>query len=278
MDEEDFQTFDDGKTRVSGELREDKVCWTAGDNPWIETCRECFDERTREHGKCFDDECNCWCMSGKQWPIWALFGLTPPEGSAYRLASVDEHEADITPVKETAPVRHRSPVLLAGFILASLALVIMVTDNPRNHVAMGPGSSAESVASEESGSTVSAPDLHRQAVGAFPPDAGVVPIQILMGGLKMPDKPRSNWLRPGKDGICRNPKTGEEVRTQAVIRGSCWEVMGRLPGETTCPNDLYDPPPEVLNDKARPRLHTACFRPWGILGSTLERDEPESSP
>ena len=276
MDEEDFPTFDDGKTKVSGELREDKVCWTAGDNPWIDTCRECFDERTREHGKCFDDECNCWCMSGKQWPIWALFGLAPPEGSAYRLTSVDEREADTAPLTETAPVRHRSPVLLAGFIFAALALVVMVTDNPRNHVPTGPQTGG-SAPSEEDESAVNAPDLQRQATGAFPPDAGVVLANVL-GGLKMPQKPDPRWLKPDKDGVCRNQKTGEELRTQTVIRGTCWMVMARMPGDKTCPRTLYDPPPEVLKDPKQKFLHECCFLPWGIAGTSLEQEEPDSSP
>jgi hypothetical protein len=274
MDEEDFKTFDDGKTRVSGELREDKVCWTAGDNPWIDTCRECFDERTREHGKCFDDECSCWCMSGKQWPIWALFGLEPPEGSAYRLASIDAREADTAPVKEAAPVRHRSPVLLAGFILAALALVVMVTDNPQNHVPTG-SHAGGSAPNEEDESAVNAPDLQRQAMGAFPPDADVVLAQVFTGGLKMPDKPRPNWLRPGKDGICRDPTKVEEDRNQVVIRGACWEVMAWT-SKKTCPPPTYDPPPEVLNDPKQKLLHRSCFLPWMLEGTTVDQDQPDS--
>jgi len=99
------------------------------------------------------------------------------------------------------------------------------------------------------------------SVSANPPV--VPPVRpAVSGGLKMPDKPNAKWLRPGKDGICRNPKTGEEVRTQAVIRGTCWEVGRKLPGEPSCPQGTYDPPPEVLKDPKVPDLHRSCFIPW----------------
>jgi len=89
----------------------------------------------------------------------------------------------------------------------------------------------------------------------------------------MPDNPLAIWLRPGKDGICRNPQTGEELRPQAVIRGSCWDVTTKLPSQRSCPADAYDPPPEVLNDPDRKRLHSACFRPWELRttgGNSIE--------
>jgi hypothetical protein len=270
MDDPNIQTFDDGKTKVSGEIREDKVCWTAGDNPLIETCRECFDDRTRDHGKCFDDECDCWCMLGKQWPIWALFGLKPPEGSLYELKSIDDRQVAPAP-GAAAPVRSRRPVLLAWLGVAALALVVLVTDGSRHRPPTGPSAPAEPVPSEDEGNAVNVPDLQGQAAGAFPPDAGSL-VSNLLGGLKMPDKPRRNWLRPDKDGICRNQKTGEELRTQVVLRGSCWEVLALMPGDKSCPSRLYDPPPEVMNDK-NPRnadLKRSCFKPWGI------DEEPQS--
>jgi hypothetical protein len=81
----------------------------------------------------------------------------------------------------------------------------------------------------------------------------------------MPDKPRPEWLKPGKDGVCRNPKTGERLRPFAVIRGSCWFVVGRkIPGETLCADHLFEPPPEVLKDPKQEHLHELCFEPYSL--------------
>ena len=101
---------------------------------------------------------------------------------------------------------------------------------------------------------------------AMPPPVGPTASNLL-GGLKMPEKPDPHWLRPGKDGICRNQRTGEELRTQAVIRGTCWYVYQRLTGDTTCSSRLYDPPPEILNDPKQPLdLRESCFKPWDADG------------
>jgi len=86
----------------------------------------------------------------------------------------------------------------------------------------------------------------------------------VQGGLKMPDKPEPNWLRPDKDGVCRNPKTGEKLRSQAVIRGSCWQVLASYPGEQSCPDGYYDPPLELAKDPKLKYLRDACFLPWGF--------------
>jgi hypothetical protein len=83
-----------------------------------------------------------------------------------------------------------------------------------------------------------------------------------LGGLKMPDKPKATWLRPDKDGVCRSPYTGEEVRTQVVLRGTCWRPALKLPGAPSCPHKVYDPPPEVLNDPQQKDLAEHCFEPW----------------
>jgi hypothetical protein len=120
---------------------------------------------------------------------------------------------------------------------------------------------------------VNVPNLPRQASGAFPPPSSERFLASALAGLKMPDKPEPTWLKPGKDGRCRNPKTGEELRTQAVIRGTCWRVSAKLDGDASCPDGLYDPPPEVLRDKT-PRnkyLHESCFVPYDVGAQSIER-------
>ena len=108
------------------------------------------------------------------------------------------------------------------------------------------------------------PGVQEALTGAAPSPVGPA-IANVFGGLKMPDKPQSNWLRPGKDGLCRHPATGE-VRN-LVIRGSCWELLAKWPGEPSCPKGLYDPPPEVLKDPKQTYLRNSCFAPWGASDS-----------
>lgn len=43
------------------------------------TCVGCLDKRREEHPACGHEECDCFCMVGKSWPLWALLGLGPPE-------------------------------------------------------------------------------------------------------------------------------------------------------------------------------------------------------
>jgi len=64
------------------------------------------------------------------------------------------------------------------------------------------------------------------------------------------------------------------LRTQQVIRGSCWRVVGaRLPGTWSCPKNLSDSPPEVMNDPKQPWLHDSCFQPW-ILDAHALGNQP----
>jgi hypothetical protein len=99
-------------------------------------------------------------------------------------------------------------------------------------------------------------------VGSVPESADVFPPSVF-GGMKMPDKPRPEWLRPEKDGVCRHPKTREMLRPFVVIRRTCWKVEGvKLPGEPSCPSTMYDPPSEIVKDPKETFLHEACFTPY----------------
>ena len=100
-------------------------------------------------------------------------------------------------------------------------------------------------------------------------------VSAFLGGLKMPDKPRPEWLRPGKDGVCRNPQTGEMLRPHAVIRGSCWFVVGRkITKESTCLAHLYDAPPEILKDPKQELLAMSCFEPYTLEGGSVINPRP----
>jgi len=103
--------------------------------------------------------------------------------------------------------------------------------------------------------TLPVPQIQEQATGTLPGAA----LSVVLRGMKMPDKPLANWLRPDKHGVCRNPETGEELRPQAVIRGTCWDLGSKMPNWTSCPKGYYDPPSEVLND---PFLRKSCFTPY----------------
>jgi hypothetical protein len=159
--------------------------------------------------------------------------------------------------------------------LAAILALVMVTVRAefraqREDARIGRVEARQASGGESSGSDVrdvQPPSMIEESrpgpVAANPP--AVPPVRrAASGGLKMPDKPKAIWLRPGKDGICRNSKTGEELRTQAVIRGTCWEVGRKLPGEPSCPQGTYDPPPEILKDPKVPDLHRSCFIPWVV--------------
>jgi len=69
---------------------------------------------------------------------------------------------------------------------------------------------------------------------------------------------------------CHNPVTGEVIH-HVVVRGTCWAVVKKLP-QTLCPDQWYDPPPEVMND-ADPKsaeLKEACFIPYASQGRSVD--------
>ena len=149
----------------------------------------------------------------------------------------------------------RLEVVLALFLTACVAVATHHDDAKEKDRLYG-------VLERVAARTATAPPIQEQAMGALPSGTATSFRKEILFGLKMPDKPMPNWLRPGKDGICRNSKTGEELRPQVVIRGSCWDVGRKLPGEPSCPRQTYDPPPEVLKDPSLKDLHGDCFIPW----------------
>lgn len=100
----------------------------------------------------------------------------------------------------------------------------------------------------------------RQVPGTMPPH--LPPTEFVLKGLKMPDKDKMSprWLRPGPDGICRHPITGERAGIVAILRGVCFEVGTRV--GKSCPPDWFDPPPEVFSDPSLARFRNKCFAPY----------------
>jgi len=118
-----------------------------------------------------------------------------------------------------------------------------------------------------------ASDVRARATAAMPP--AVQKLEALpVVGMKMPDSPNPVWLRPGKDGKCHNPVTGEDIH-HVVLRGACWEVVKRLPN-TLCPGRWYDPPPEVMNDTdpKNADLKDSCFIPYALEGRAVDPNTP----
>jgi hypothetical protein len=92
------------------------------------------------------------------------------------------------------------------------------------------------------------------------------------GGLKMPDKPDPAWLRPGADGKCREPQTGDRL-VSAIVRGTCWLPAVKANPKLPCPDTYYDAPPELKSD---PELGNACFKPI-VAQSTPQTVLPDNA-
>jgi len=154
---------------------------------------------------------------------------------------------------EVVALCHRS-----NFVLRDLRPGNVIAEANRDLVAQLAGALPNAPAS----------NVQARATAAMPPAFGNA-AELAFNGLKMPETPQPNWLRPGKDGKCRNPVTGEVIH-HMVIRGSCWDGAKRLP-QTSCPDNSYDPPPEVMNDTdpKNTQLKEICFTPWTREGSSV---------
>ena len=108
---------------------------------------------------------------------------------------------------------------------------------------------------------------------AIPGNPTRMKVNIVAHGLKLPDKPEPDWLKPGPDGKCRDPKTGQLLGLVTVLRGACFRTVQHLPNHS-CPETYFDPPPEVLKDPKRKDLYEACFAPY-VVEKTPQAETPE---
>ena len=206
--------------------------------------------------------------------------LTPAAGATAPRSAPTTSAAGPWPAPQPKPMANAVPAELKRLLrfersvfVAALVVVLVVFYRLEESRNARSAAAFDDVARSIHLATARVPDPLAVAA-AVPPSMGP-PIGNLLGGLKMPAKPDPQWLKPGKDGICRNQSTGEELRTQAVIRGTCWYVYQRMTGDKTCPGDLYDPPPEYLKDPKIPeRMHESCFKPWGVDGKVALEPHP----
>src|SRR4051812_45951629 len=71
------ETMEDGTTLHK--VRTGWASWSVDGFPRQRTCMNCFRERRAEHESCELEECDCYCVDGKRWPLWAHFGPLPPQ-------------------------------------------------------------------------------------------------------------------------------------------------------------------------------------------------------
>ncbi|HLL52228.1 MAG TPA: hypothetical protein VK447_01695 [Myxococcaceae bacterium] len=267
------QAFPDGTVVQS--MARGWALWTFKDHPITQsTCVGCFRQRSGEHESCGFEDCDCFCVRGKLWPLWALLGLRPPEGFIPpQLLGLSLPEEAAPPAEQAQPEEAGQPArtrsvrwlgVSAAVAAVALAIVIAALSARREET-------VSSSAPDAALSAANVPGLGKQANNVLP---SAVLVQAVVGGMKMPDRPEPNWARPGKGGFCTYPPTWKSQSDEmflVVLRGSCWFVAGaRPPGMKTCPSNYYDPPPEVLKEPLLEDLRDKCLKPQLTAGNSAE--------
>jgi len=109
--------------------------WLFGTYPiYQSTCLACLRQRREDnHERCEFEDCDCFCMQGKHWPLWALLGLEPPPGKmpeqiARRIPGNAEPDTAPRPPQRdavSALARYGRPALFAAMTVSTLLLAVV---------------------------------------------------------------------------------------------------------------------------------------------------------